>query len=222
MADTLALFEKISYKEAKKNKLICNTCNNAITNLTDSLNYCFLCDKFLYTNSSTDKIVAYNVAVSQFENKVIHLTTIINSIFKDKNVMDKIQEIKKELENRNVSIDDVTLDDIYRIIKIKNLKSYNSATEIYMCLKTNQTNNKYISNDIIRVIECLFIKLFQFVYEYKKTNYTINYSFFLEKILNLIGVDIGFTPKILKNNRKNIENTHIWDAFVNSIQTNED
>lgn len=219
MSSIFNILDDITFKEYNVNKIICNTCSSDITNLTDNLNYCFNCDKFFYSNSTNNKYVTYNLTVSQFENKVIHLTTIVNTIFKEKNVIDKVNVIEQELRNRNISKESVDIDDIYKIIKLKELKVYNSATEIYACIKKSDKtfNTLYIPNDIINVIESFFIKLFKFVYDLKKTNYTINYSFFLERILGFIGVDIGFRPKMLKHNKKTIENTHIWDGFLRHL-----
>lgn len=229
MHPLVQLYDKLAVKEKKQESFLCNTCNLEITHLNDNLNYCFSCDKFFFTNVTGGKLIFQNLTVSQFENKVIHLTSIIHSVFKNKNVYDKVQVVKAELKNRNISVENVQLDDIYRIIKDKNLKTYNSATEILNNLKLAHyfTENKlsgqvgYISNDIIRVIEAFFLKLFHYVYRVKKTNYTINYSFFLDKLLTFIGVEIGFKPKMLKNNKKHIENTHLWDGFVRDLDLEE-
>jgi len=227
MEEILNILDELSdkKKETEPNENICRDCHEDLI-IADNEYVCPKCglvsDQVIFSTNSKSIEKTHSIRNKCIYKRINHLKNYLDQLQgrTNKQIPDKIvKKIKRELKNRQIDINTLTIDQLYNILKELNYsKYYYNLTPIY-CLLTNkkQLRIKYHHENKIKD---LFIKL-QIPFEKNKSESRKNflrYSYIIYKICELLQYD-EYLPFIhlLKNKKKIAEHDNLWKSICEQM-----
>ncbi|AVD69279.1 ORF160 [Saltwater crocodilepox virus] len=186
----------------------CNSCkHNGLVTEYD-YEFCVFCESIFTIHVKTVKKSSFHVS-----NKLIHLRNVLRRLLSRQCSSHIIDEIMTDIERYNISSQDVDANFVSNFLKEKdkiNKKDYKLVFEIINHVRNDTLN---LTTEKINEIVEIF-KLLVFFTQENTESKTINYSFFLDKIFNVIGVTANLKPQTVKNYAKNNYNQLTWEKFL--------